>query len=105
MPLTFKNADDYDKLNGGDTLSLSNVFAGMDKGEITLKNENMVSRNPIPVQLNKGWNKVFIKLPVGTFNTHQVRLVKWMFAFVLTTLDGRDAIEALIYSPDRRIIP
>ena len=39
MPLTFKNADDYDKLNGGDTLSLSNVFDGMDKGEITLKNE------------------------------------------------------------------
>lgn len=39
MPLTFKNADDYDKLNQGDTLSLSNVFDGMDKGEITLKNE------------------------------------------------------------------
>ncbi|MBR5323834.1 MAG: family 20 glycosylhydrolase [Muribaculaceae bacterium] len=73
--------------------------------EITLKNENMVSRTPIPVQLNKGWNKVFIKLPVGTFNTHQVRLVKWMYAFVFTTLNGQDAIEALIYSPDRRIIP
>ncbi len=39
MPLTFKNADDYDKLKVGDTLSLSNVFAGMDKGEIILKNE------------------------------------------------------------------
>ncbi len=39
MPLTFKNADDYDKLNQGDKLSLSNVFDGMDKGEITLKNE------------------------------------------------------------------
>ena len=73
--------------------------------EITLKNENMVSRAPIPVQLNKGWNKVLIKLPVGAFNTHEVRLVKWMYAFVLTTLDGRDAIEAVIYSPDRRIKP
>ncbi len=39
MPLTFKNADDYDKLNQGDKLVLSDVFAGMDKGEITLKNE------------------------------------------------------------------
>ena len=39
MPLTFKNADDYDKLNQGDKLSLTNVFDGMDKGEITLNNE------------------------------------------------------------------
>ena len=39
MPLTFKNADDYDKLNEGDKLSLLNVFEGMEKGEITLKNE------------------------------------------------------------------
>jgi aconitate hydratase len=39
MPLTFKNADDYDKLNQGDKLALVNVFEGMDKGEITLKNE------------------------------------------------------------------
>lgn len=39
MPLTFKNADDYDKINQGDKLSLANVFDGMDKGVITLKNE------------------------------------------------------------------
>ena len=39
MPLTFKNADDYDKLNQSDKLTLSNVFEGMDKGEIILKNE------------------------------------------------------------------
>ena len=39
MPLTFKNPDDYDKLNQGDKLTLVNVFEGMDKGEITLKNE------------------------------------------------------------------
>ncbi|MGN0492456.1 MAG: aconitate hydratase, partial [Acutalibacteraceae bacterium] len=36
MPLTFKNPDDYDKLNQGDKLTLTDVFAGMDKGEITL---------------------------------------------------------------------
>ena len=39
MPLTFKNPDDYDKLDQGDKLTLSDVFAGMDKGEIILKNE------------------------------------------------------------------
>ncbi len=39
MPLTFKNPDDYDKLSQGDKLSLSDIFAGMDKGEMTLKNE------------------------------------------------------------------
>ena len=39
MPLTFKNPEDYDKLNKGDKLTLSNVFEGMDKGEITLTNE------------------------------------------------------------------
>ncbi len=39
MPLTFKNPDDYDKLTQGDKLSLNNIFEGMDKGEILLKNE------------------------------------------------------------------
>ena len=37
MPLTFKNADDYDTLTQGDELELVDVFEGMDKGEITLK--------------------------------------------------------------------
>ena len=39
MPLTFKNPEDYDKLTQGDTLTLTNVFEGMDKGEITLLDE------------------------------------------------------------------
>ena len=39
MPLTFKNPEDYDKLTQGDKLTLSNVFEGMDKGEITLTDE------------------------------------------------------------------
>ena len=40
LPLTFKNPDDYDKLAQGDMLSLSGIYAGMDKGEITLKDES-----------------------------------------------------------------
>jgi aconitate hydratase len=39
MPLTFKNPEDYEKVNEGDTLSLTGVYAGMESGEITLKNE------------------------------------------------------------------
>ncbi|MBQ3816997.1 MAG: aconitate hydratase [Clostridia bacterium] len=39
MPLTFKNPHDYDRLNQGDKLSLSNVFAGMNAGQIVLKDE------------------------------------------------------------------
>ncbi len=36
MPLTFKNADDYDKISQGDKLTLEGVYAGMDSGEIIL---------------------------------------------------------------------
>ena len=39
MPLTFANPEDYDKVAQGDTLSISNVWAGMDSGKMTLKNE------------------------------------------------------------------
>ena len=39
MPFTFKNPDDYDKLNQGDELELNNVYAGMDSGEIILTNK------------------------------------------------------------------
>ncbi len=39
MPLTFKNPDDYDKLNQGDELGLNNVYSGMDSGEIILTNK------------------------------------------------------------------
>ena len=39
MPLTFANADDYDKVSQGDMLSIENVWAGMDSGNMILKNE------------------------------------------------------------------
>ena len=40
MPLTFKNAEDYDKLSQDDLLEISGVYAGMDSGEMTLINKN-----------------------------------------------------------------
>ena len=51
------------------------------------------------VEAGAGWNKVLLKLPFqpdgGT------RLKKWMFTFVLTDLTGRQALDGLIYSPER----
>lgn len=47
MPLTFKNPDDYDKLNQGDKLTLTNVFDGMDKGEIILRDETTGESFPL----------------------------------------------------------
>ncbi len=69
--------------------------------EVALGNENFVSRPPILVSLNEGWNKVLLKLPIGKFNTNEVRLVKWMFTVVFVTPDGSDAVEGLIYSPEK----
>ena len=39
LPLTFAAADDYDKLDKDDELSLVNLFEGMENGAITLKNK------------------------------------------------------------------
>ena len=69
--------------------------------EVDLKNENFTARKPVEVTLKQGWNKVFIKLPyVGASG---VRLNKWMFTFVLTDLDGKNAVEGLIYSPNKML--
>lgn len=73
--------------------------------EITLKNENFSAQNVKPFTLNKGWNKVLIKLPNRGFSIPQVRLVKWMFTFVFTTTDGKSAVEGLVYSPNKNIHP
>lgn len=73
--------------------------------ETPLTNENASYRAPISVNLVKGWNKVFIKLPVGAFSISQVRLVKWMFSCVFTTPDGKNAVEDLIYSPEKSLNP
>ena len=68
--------------------------------EISLANENMVVDPPLAVKLNKGWNSVMVKLPIGKFTTEEVRLVKWMFTFVFTTPDGKEVMPGLLYSVD-----
>lgn len=75
----------------------------MKNSETALGNENCVARPPLQVHLNKGWNKVLLKLPVGKFSMNEVRLVKWMFTTVFVTLDGEKAVEGLIYSPEKKL--
>ena len=69
--------------------------------EIPLGNENFEGRYPLQLTLQKGWNKVLLKLPIGNFSTPEVRLQKWMFTFVFVTPDGKKAVDGLIYSPDK----
>lgn len=38
MPLTFENPDDYDKVNQGDELKLTDIYEGMETGRIALEN-------------------------------------------------------------------
>ena len=47
MPLTFANATDYDKVSQGDMLSIKGVWAGMDSGKMTLKNETTGEEIPL----------------------------------------------------------
>ncbi len=39
MPVTLANPDDYDNIDQGDVLELSNIYDGMDKGELCLVNK------------------------------------------------------------------
>lgn len=71
--------------------------------EITMGNENMVNRKPIPIQLKKGWNKIFLKLPIGQFSQQETRLVKWMFSLLLVNLEGTQAIDNIYYSPNKEL--
>lgn len=67
--------------------------------ETPLKNENAVRRKPVVINLKQGWNKVFMKLPY--VNASGIRLNKWMFTFVITDKEGKNALENLVYSPDQ----
>lgn len=64
-----------------------------------LTNENFTARKSVKLRLNKGWNKVFMKLPhVDSGGTLRD---KWQFTFVLTDTEGVRALDNVIYSPSR----
>lgn len=67
------------------------------------RNEPYESREPVAVWLEKGWNKVLVKLPVGAFSTPEYRLVKWLFTGVFVRRQGAhwETADDLIFSPDR----
>jgi hypothetical protein len=51
--------------------------------EIPLTDEGYEYREPTKILLNKGWNTVLIKAPVGSFKgSDWQNPVKWMFTFV-----------------------
>lgn len=62
-----------------------------------LTNENLTNRRPVAIHLNQGWNKVFMKLP--HVNSGGTGRDKWQFTFVVTDVDGHDALDGIIYSP------
>ena len=64
-----------------------------------LKNENLTARDVVALHLNEGWNKVFMKLP--HVNSGGTKRDKWQFTFVITDTEGNNAIENLVYSPDK----
>ena len=66
--------------------------------EVDLLDENFPARTPIKVTLKQGWNKVFLKLP---YVNAGYRLDKWMFTCVFTDLEGKNAVDGLIYSPNQ----
>jgi len=45
--------------------------------------------------LFNGWNNVVLKLPVGQFQTEELRLVKWMFNFNLVGENGKEIHDLL----------
>ncbi|MBR7098950.1 MAG: hypothetical protein IKC59_05995 [Clostridia bacterium] len=47
MPLTFQNAEDYDKLTQGDKLSISGVWEGMESGVMMLTDETTGVKIPV----------------------------------------------------------
>lgn len=68
------------------------------------RNEPYEVREPMLVWLQKGWNKVLIKLPVGAFSTTENRLVKWLYTCVFVRRQGShwETDDKLIFAPDRK---
>lgn len=65
--------------------------------ETDLLDANFTGRRPVRITLEKGWNKVLIKLPYKEIKG--IRLNKWMFTFVITNLSGKETLSDIIYNP------
>jgi coproporphyrinogen III oxidase-like Fe-S oxidoreductase len=66
-------------ITGGEPTLIKKNFELLQK----LIDEGYSYRPPTMIKLNKGWNKVLIKSPVGSFKSHDWQTpVKWMFTFL-----------------------
>jgi hypothetical protein len=84
LPGTWDNKQSKIWVNGIEILPPLWTHGGQ-KGhpEIPLADEGYSYRAPIMVWLNKGWNKVLVKAPVGSLKGPDWQNpVKWMFTFV-----------------------
>ena len=70
-----------------------------DNATAGLTNENLTARPVVPITLQAGWNKVFLRLP--HVNNGGTGRDKWQFTFVVTDAEGRNALEGITYSPDK----
>lgn len=69
--------------------------------ETELANENFTARKPSLFTLKHGWNKIVITLPYPPTDRNVVRLNKWMFTFVITDKEGRNALQNITYYSER----
>ncbi len=53
LPLTFQNADDYEAVKEGDTLTLPNLSAALAAGKITVKNESTGKEIPLACEFTE----------------------------------------------------
>ena len=67
--------------------------------EKELGNLNFPGREPLKVQLHEGWNKVLLKCPYIDITNANGRRNKWQYTFVFTDVEGRNAVDGLVYSP------
>lgn len=74
------------------------TFIPQDHAVIGLSNENLSAREPVAIHLNKGWNRVFMRLPHNGRNG--AGRDKWQFTFVVTDPDGAHALDGIVYDPD-----
>ena len=60
LPLTFADADAYDRIHQGDALRIENVFTGMEKGELTLQNLTTGEKLSVQCDLSDRQRKILL---------------------------------------------
>ena len=60
LPLTFADAEDYEELHQDDVLKLSDVFEGMNTGEVTLENVTTGQKLKLQCDLSDRQRKILL---------------------------------------------